>query len=207
VIHKLLIVQYPPRHEKELSFHKAFHKHQWEIWDFHGGKDSSSGLMGCDTMKSCGRMPAVWKTLLPWCSPFMASQARPQLQKFKYLLIQNFSLWEYVPFLCNISVEYRFVHFYIYLCRTTIARFRCVFGSRDSPLNARRTLRIWLCAYLPHLKYIKPSSILPYPEVEFCNVWVSLCDVRLGWVRLEVPSVRYTVLSDIEFCKVWVSIG
>jgi hypothetical protein len=61
----------------------------------------------------------------------------------------------------------------------TNVRFRCVFGSRDSPLKARRTLRIWLCAYLPNLKYIKPSSILPYPEVEFCNVSVGLCEVRL----------------------------
>jgi len=33
--------------------------------------------------------------------------------------------------------------------RNRIARFPCVFGNRDDPLNFRRIPRIWLYAYLP----------------------------------------------------------
>jgi hypothetical protein len=58
----------------------------------------------------------------------------------------------------------------------TNALFRCVFGSRDSPLNVRRTLRIWLCAYVSDLNYIKPSCILPYPRLSL----EGLGEFRLG---------------------------
>jgi len=30
----------------------------WEIWGFHGGEDSSRGLLGCDAVWCWGRIPS-----------------------------------------------------------------------------------------------------------------------------------------------------
>jgi hypothetical protein len=42
------------------------------------------------------------------------------------------------------------------------ARLRFVFGIKDDLLNVRRILRIWHCAYLLHLNYIKSFCILHF---------------------------------------------
>jgi len=36
-----------------------------KIWDFHGGEDSSRGLLDCDAEQWCGRIPFFQRTLLP----------------------------------------------------------------------------------------------------------------------------------------------
>jgi hypothetical protein len=46
------------------------------------------------------------------------------------------------------SYGFRFYNIVVKCVRNITARFRCVFGSTDGPLNVRRILRIWLCAYL-----------------------------------------------------------
>jgi hypothetical protein len=53
--------------------------------------------------------------------------------------------------------------------RNSTARFRCVFGSTDGPLNVRRILRTWLCAKFPYLNYMKPFRTLPYPRLSFAR--------------------------------------
>jgi hypothetical protein len=56
------------------------------------------------------------------------------------------------------------LHIVVKRVRNSTLRFRCVFGSTEGPLNVRRILRIWLCAYLPHLNYGKLSCI------RWCNL-------------------------------------
>jgi hypothetical protein len=36
-----------------------------EIWDFHGGENSSPGHLSCDVKYCCGRIPMFWRTSLP----------------------------------------------------------------------------------------------------------------------------------------------
>jgi hypothetical protein len=76
--------------------------------------------------------------------------------------------------------------------RNRTARFRCVFGSTNGPLNVRRILRIWLCAYLSHLNYIKTSCTLPSPRLSFARFGL----VRLGWKYSRQDLFRFWFYSS-----------
>jgi hypothetical protein len=52
------------------------HKTWCEFWGFHGSEDSSRGLLGCDAVWCCGRIPTYQRSMLPpssgWTYPLMA---------------------------------------------------------------------------------------------------------------------------------------
>jgi hypothetical protein len=43
---------------------------------FHGSDDSSLGLLGCDTVQCCSRIPVFQRSMLPPSSHWMTSQPR-----------------------------------------------------------------------------------------------------------------------------------
>jgi hypothetical protein len=73
------------------------------FWGFHGGEDSSRGLLGCDAVRCCGRIPTFRRSMLPPLHPVIVYTER--FEAFTTVKIQVDVFYVVTPW--SVVVGYR----------------------------------------------------------------------------------------------------